>query len=213
METDVLDREIERSCRTQLLALEKHFDSDVLFFYGEMSPGVDKLFRDAIERLKEEQEKKSRLSIVLNTPGGSVEVAEKLVLLTRYHYAEVYFIIPDSAMSAGTVWCMSGDKIFMDYSSAVGPVDPQVYNGENWVPALGYLDKVNELIGKSGTKAGLSQAELVMLTRVDLARAPELRTGQGPDDFSAEGVACQIQVQRLDESQDRSGEDRATGNR
>ena len=55
----------------------------------------------------------------------------------------------------------------MDYSSAVGPVDPQVYNGENSVPALGYLDKVNELIGKSGTKAGLSQAELVMLTRVD----------------------------------------------
>ena len=27
-------------------------------------------------------------------------------------------------MSAGTIWCMSADKIFMDYSSSLGPIDP-----------------------------------------------------------------------------------------
>jgi len=63
---------------------------------------------------------------------------------------------------------MSGDKIYMDYSSALGPIDPQVYNGTNWVPALGYLDKVEELIDKSA-KGKLTQAELVMLTQQDLA--------------------------------------------
>ncbi len=62
---------------------------------------------------------------------------------------------------------MSGVKIFMDYSSSLGPIDPQVYNGTNWVPALGYLDKVEELIDKS-VKGTLSQAELVMLTQQDL---------------------------------------------
>jgi len=180
MVSDVLDREIERSCRLQLLELEKHFESDVIFFYGELRPGVDKLFRDAIERLKEEKENKLRLTIVINTPGGSVEIAEKLVILTRYHYEEINFIIPDSAMSAGTVWCMSGDKIYMDYSSALGPVDPQVYNGEHWVPALGYLDKVAELIQKSGG-GGLSSAEAVMLTRVDLA---ELRSYEQEKDLT-----------------------------
>ena len=102
-----------------------------------------------------------------------MEVAEKLVTLTRYHYVEVDFVIPHSAISAGTVWCMSGDRIYMDYSSALGPVDPQISNGEHWVPALGYLDKVNELIRKSGTAGGLSPAEVVMLTRIDLA---ELRS-------------------------------------
>ena len=56
----------------------------------------------------------------------------------------------------------------MDYSSSLGPIDPQVYNGTNWVPALGYLDKVEELIDKS-LKGSLTQAELVMLTQQDLA--------------------------------------------
>jgi hypothetical protein len=63
---------------------------------------------------------------------------------------------------------MSGDKIFMDYSSSLGPIDPQVFNGTNWVPALGYLDKVEALIEKS-LNGTLSQAELVMLTQQDLA--------------------------------------------
>lgn len=76
--------------------------------------------------------------------------------------------MPDSAYSAGTIFCMSGDKIFMDYSSSLGPIDPQVYNGTSWVPALGYLDKVEELIDKSAN-GRLTQAELVMLTQQDLA--------------------------------------------
>lgn len=51
-------------------------------------------------------------------------------------------MVPDCAMSAGTIFCMAGDKIWMGYYSSLGPIDPQVFNGKNWVPALGYLDKV-----------------------------------------------------------------------
>lgn len=39
-------------------------------------------------------------------------------------------------MSAGTLFALSGDKIYMDYSSSLSPVNPQVYNGTDWVPAL-----------------------------------------------------------------------------
>ena len=85
---------------------------------------------------------------------------------------ELYFIVPDSAMSAGTIFCMAGDKIFMDYSSSLGPIDPQVFNGNKWVPALGYLDKVEELIVKS-KKGTLTEAEFLILQKVDLA---ELRS-------------------------------------
>lgn len=113
-------------------------------------------------------EKKARLVVFLNTPGGSAETVEKLVELIRFHYAEVYFVVPDEAMSAGTIFCMAGDKIFMDYSSSLGPIDPQVHNGKDWVPALGYLDQVEGMIRKSlaGT---LSEAELVILQNQDLA--------------------------------------------
>jgi hypothetical protein len=112
--------------------------------------------------------KHEKLCIILNTPGGSAETVERLVNITRHHYAEVYFIVPDSAFSAGTIFCMSGDRIYMDYSSALGPIDPQVYNGTNWVPALGYLDKVQELIQKSADGT-MTQAELVLLTQQDMA--------------------------------------------
>jgi hypothetical protein len=38
----------------------------------------------------------------------------------------------------------------MDYYSVLGPIDPQVNNKDGkLVPALGYLDKINELIIKS----------------------------------------------------------------
>lgn len=45
---------------------------------------------------------------------------------------------------------MSGNDIYMDYYSVLGPIDPQVKNKDNnWVAALGYLDKVNELLKKA----------------------------------------------------------------
>jgi hypothetical protein len=71
-------------------------------------------------------------------------------------------------MSAGTILCMAGDRILMDYSSSLGPIDPQVFNGKDWVPALGYLDKVNQLLDKAKAKT-LTDAELVILQSLDLA--------------------------------------------
>ncbi len=164
----IFDRTIKEILNQNLDKLEDHFTSDVIFYFGEIHPSYEKLFRDFIEILKEETPGKERLTILLNTPGGSAETVEKMVEIIRHHYKEVYFVVPDYAMSAGTIFCMSGDKIFMDYSSSLGPIDPQVYNGTTYVPALGYLDKVNELLekAKDGT---LTQAEFLILQNQDLA--------------------------------------------
>jgi hypothetical protein len=164
----IFDSTIHEILNERLNKLEVHFNSDFLFYYGPITDTLDKPFRDLIEELKADSDTKKTLFIVLNTPGGSAETVERLVKITRHHYNEVNFIVPDSAYSAGTIFCLSGDTIYMDYSSSLGPIDPQVYNGKNWVPALGYLDKVEELINKSiaGT---ISQAELIMLREQDLA--------------------------------------------
>lgn len=164
----IFDSTIHEILNERLNKLETHFNADFMFYYGPITDSLDKPFRDLIEELKSEATTKQTLFIVINTPGGSAETVERLVKITRHHYDEVNFVIPDAAYSAGTIFCLSGDKIFMDYSSSLGPIDPQVFNGKNWVPALGYLDKVEELINKSiaGT---ISQAELVMLREQDLA--------------------------------------------
>ncbi len=92
-----------------------------------------------------------------------------MVEVTRANFTEVFFAVPGAAMSAGTIFCMSGDKIYMDYTSSLGPIDPQLSLGpEEMVPALGYIDKVEEFIEKSRVGT-LTQAELIMLQRLDLA--------------------------------------------
>jgi hypothetical protein len=164
----IFDSTVQDILNDRLSKLEIHFDADVIFYYGSIANSLEKPFRDFIEDLKSDTVKHSTLCIILNTPGGSAETVEKLVKITRHHYEEVYFIVPDAAYSAGTIFCMSGDKIFMDYSSSLGPIDPQVFNGKNWVPALGYLDKVEEMIGKSADGT-LTQAELIMLREQDIA--------------------------------------------
>lgn len=182
-----VDQHILQALSHYAMLLERRFQCDLLAYVGPIFPAAVTRYRETIEALKASIPPKpndrndDRLVIVLTTGGGLVETVEKMVHLTRQHYKEVWFVVPDMAMSAGTVWCMSGDKIWMDYGSSLGPIDPQVQisNG-TFVPALGYLDKVNEFIAKSANNA-LTAAEAVLLQKVDLA---ELRRYEQARDLS-----------------------------
>lgn len=162
------DRQIRDRLRQQAIAIEQELDGDVMFFYGPIYPDVQGHFREFIERLRNDADRRDRLIVFLNTPGGSAETVEKLVEMIRYHYEEVFFVVPDEAMSAGTIFCMSGDRIYMDYTSSLGPIDPQVHNGKQWVPALGYLDQVEKMIERSA-RGLLTDAEVLILGNQDLA--------------------------------------------
>lgn len=165
----LLDETIKTNVTNNLKHLEAHIEGDVAFFYGPIESGVVRHFRDFIEKMASVSTfNPRRLVFLINTPGGSAEVAEKMVEIIRHHYAEVWFVVPDFALSAGTILCMSGDRIYMDYSSSLGPIDPQVWNGKEWVPALGYLDKVEQLLEKAA-KGTLSNAEFLVLQNQDLA--------------------------------------------
>ncbi|MBV2144211.1 ATP-dependent Clp protease proteolytic subunit [Falsochrobactrum sp. TDYN1] len=150
--------------------VENALECDVLYYYGEIRTGYTPIFRDVVEQIAERQGKRDAIGICLTTPGGQVEAVENMVEILRHHYNYLYAIVPRSAMSAGTILCMAADKIFMDYSSSLGPIDPQVPDRENknLVPALGYLDKVKELIDKSLNNT-ISPAEFHMLQNQDLA--------------------------------------------
>lgn len=162
------DNQVREILRQRVIEIEKHLDGDVIFYYGPIFPSVQKPFRDFIEKLRSDGTKKDRIIVFLNTPGGSAETVEKLVEIIRFHYQEVFFIVPDEAMSAGTIFCMSGDKIYMDYTSSLGPIDPQIHNGKDWVPALGYLDQVERMIKRSAS-GDLTDAELLIFQNQDLA--------------------------------------------
>ncbi|MFS2151999.1 SDH family Clp fold serine proteinase [Rhizobium sp. Rhizsp42] len=150
--------------------LSTKLDADILYLSSEMRMNIFAWFREIVEKLASRTEKKEAIAIFLTTPGGQAEVVEKLVEVVRHHYQLVYFVVPVAAMSAGTIFCMSGDKIYMDYSSSLGPIDPQVPDreGKFFVPALGHLDKLNQLIEKSRNNT-ITPAEFQWLMNQDLA--------------------------------------------
>lgn len=68
----------------------------------------------------------SAINVLLETPGGSGEVAEDIVRLLHEKYQEVGVIIPGCAKSAGTIIAMAADEILMEPVSALGPIDAQI---------------------------------------------------------------------------------------
>lgn len=169
MTPDLLDRSILDLASKAAQSLEDKLKADVVFYAGSIYPGYFRFFRDFIEEVKSKSKREDgAIAVVLRTGGGSAETTERMVNVLRKHYSEVYFVVPDVAMSASTILCMSGDKIYMDYSSSLGPIDPQVQtpDGDGFVPALGYIDKVEEIVKKSA----LTPADVVMLKSIDLAK-------------------------------------------
>jgi phage anti-repressor protein len=144
-------------------------NADIISYTGIIEDSLNTKFREFIEIKKQDGDtNNSTLVIILETGGGSARAVEKMVNIVRYHYEELYFVIPDYAMSAGTIFSMAGDKIYMDYSSSLGPIDPQVQNDKGqWIPALGYIDKINELIEKS-RQGIMTDAEFLTFQKLDL---------------------------------------------
>ncbi|MCR2051136.1 hypothetical protein NSB25_28375 [Acetatifactor muris] len=156
-----------------LTKLEHKLDADVFTYYGEIVNGVERNVKDIIEALAKDPNKHRSIYVFLTTPGGSLPPVQRMVDILRHFYEEVNFIVPDYAYSAGTIWCMSGDNIYMNYYSSLGPIDPQVQSRDGkLVAALGYLDKINELLEKAKNNE-LTQAEFLILKDFDLA---ELRS-------------------------------------
>jgi Serine dehydrogenase proteinase len=154
--SDIIERELD----THSTVVEERMKGDVLAFFGPILYGVEDHIRIAVEETKK---KRRRLVVVLETFGGYIEVVQRIADTLRHHYGQIDFVIPDYAMSAGTVLVMSGDAIHMDYFSVLGPIDPQVGRPDGkMIPALGYLEKYNELIAKSQSGT-LTTAEMSFL--------------------------------------------------
>lgn len=101
--------------------------------------------------------------VILETDGGYIEVVQRIAEILRHHFDRIEFLVPNYAMSAGTVLVMSGDAIHMDYFSILGPIDPQVGGGRGvQIPALGYLVQHERLL-KKADEGELNTAELAFL--------------------------------------------------
>lgn len=93
------------------------------------------------------------VDVFLVTPGGSAEQVIQFVDALRRKFESVEFILPYKAMSAGTLWAISGERIWMDERAYLGPIDPQVPSKDgNLVPLQSILTIFN-LLQREGQEA------------------------------------------------------------
>ncbi len=160
---------IEKQLDERIRVVEEKLAADAVAYSGPLIDGVDDVMRGVVESKANVSTKRDRLVVLLTTGGGYIETVARIVETLRHHYEYVEFVIPNRAFSAGTVLALSGNAIYMDYYSRLGPIDPQVESGTGeQVPALGYLSRYEALLEKAN-QGQMSQAEMALLLNFDQA--------------------------------------------
>lgn len=97
---------IEEQLDLHINDLEIELNADVLAFSGGITHNVDRTIRDAIETRKNDKNpNRKTLFVILETPGGHIEIVQRIADTFRQHYKRVEFIIPNvSRNSACNVW-------------------------------------------------------------------------------------------------------------
>lgn len=155
--------------RKYLAELAEYTGRNVIIYYSawlqkaHLTPHVGGAFalsdvdKSAFMAVIHEMDRSKGLDLVLHTPGGDAAATESLV-----HYLHEMFghniraIVPQLALSAGTMIACACNEIIMGAHSSLGPIDPQL----NGVPAHGVVEefqRAREEIAKSGSAIPLWQ--------------------------------------------------------
>ena len=65
------------------------------------------------------------LDLLLHTPGGDVAATESIIDYLTTMFKDIRVIVPQLAMSGGTMIACAANKIVMGKHSSLGPIDPQ----------------------------------------------------------------------------------------
>lgn len=141
---------LDRVRRRHLKALSDYSGRNVICYYsGWLSKpyvfGMDiqDEDRNAFMMAVHNMDRSRGLDLILHTPGGEIAAAESLV-----HYLKLMFgsniraIVPQLAMSAGTMIACSCKSIVLAKHSNLGPIDPQIAG----IPAAAVKEEFEEAI-------------------------------------------------------------------
>jgi ClpP class serine protease len=86
------------------------------------------------------QERRRGLDLILHTPGGSIAATESLVdYLHKMFGDDIRAIVPQIAMSAGTMIACSCREILMARHANLGPIDPHLRGSLFVIPVVSFL--------------------------------------------------------------------------
>jgi len=146
-QVQALDREAFDTVRRKYLEqLHKYTKRNIIAYYSGFLAkpsihGVEITDEDknGFMACVHEMNREKGLDLFLHTPGGDIAATESLVHYLREMFGNnIRAVVPQIAMSAGTMIACSCDSILMGMHSNIGPVDPQI----NGIPAIGVIQEV-----------------------------------------------------------------------
>lgn len=136
--------------RRYLADLAKKRDRNVIAYYsgwlqkpGSYQTSINDDDKNGFMAVIHGLDRKKGLDLILHTPGGDMAATESLIdYLHKMFDADIVAIIPQIAMSAGTMIACSCREIVMGKQSNIGPIDPQ-FRG---VSAYGVIKEFEDAI-------------------------------------------------------------------
>ena len=130
--------------RKYIKELSNYTNRNVIIYYsGWLQKNVDGVSvndadKDGFMTVIHKLDKSKGLDLILHTPGGDIAATESLVDYLHSMFGNnIRAIVPQLAMSAGTMIACACKEILMGQHSSLGPIDPQ-YNG---IPAYGIVEE------------------------------------------------------------------------
>jgi ATP-dependent protease ClpP protease subunit len=131
--------------RKYLALLHEKTERNVIAYYSGFLSKTESLALDINDEDKNgfmaavhQLDRKKGLDLILHTPGGRIAATQSIVnYLQKMFKGDIRAIVPQIAMSAGTMIACSCHTIMMGTHSNLGPIDPQLRG----LPAYGVLEE------------------------------------------------------------------------
>jgi len=118
---------------------------------------------------------KNSLDLIIHTPGGDYEATKRIISYLHSTYKHIRVFIPHLAMSGGTLIACAADEIYMGPYSSLGPTDPQVLLGRDYIPVNAILNEFGQAFQDvtSDPKKALLWNERLKLVPFGMLKAAE----------------------------------------
>ncbi|MDE0243201.1 MAG: ATP-dependent Clp protease proteolytic subunit [Candidatus Kaiserbacteria bacterium] len=137
--------------RKHLKFLHKNTGRNVIAYYsgwlqkqGASNLGINDLDKNAFMTTIRGLDRKIGLDLLLHTPGGDIAATESIIDYLITMFDDIRVVVPQLAMSGGTMIACAANEILMGKHSSLGPIDPQFMTSYGHVAAHGVLEEFEQ---------------------------------------------------------------------
>jgi len=167
--------------QAQIQAYEDATSRSLLVYHGPIHQPAITPFADAVGDIADGVP----LDLMLTSPGGDGEAAKRMAAMCHSRRDDFRVVVPEIAASAATLLALAAESIAISTTSALGPVDPQIYLPlrQDFFPAKAIVELVDNLDNRTKDNPQAYLLYSALLGDVDgiayqTAKAAIKRTGE-----------------------------------